>query len=153
MSLIEAFQSEGVQMELEASTKIQALEALVSHAIAGKLLPSGRRQQVVDILAEREERGSTAFGGGIAMPHARVPGLRKGCGVIGRAPDGVEFKSVDGEPVKVFVMLISPENRADEHLATLRWLSGVARDPDFLSFILQAQSIKDVLDVLHERAP
>ena len=118
-----------------------------------KALPGARRDEVLKILTDREERGSTAFGGGMAVPHARVPRLRKAFGLVARSQAGIDFKAVDGEPVKVFVMLVSPESRSDEHLATLRWISMAARDPDFQSFILQAKTPEDVLEVLHERAP
>jgi mannitol/fructose-specific phosphotransferase system IIA component (Ntr-type) len=49
-------------------------------------------------------------------------------------------------------MLISPESRPDEHLTLLRWVSTLARDPDFTSFIRQAKNPQDILDVLEERA-
>ena len=74
-------------------------------------------------------------------------------GLVARSVEGLEFRAIDGEPVHVFLMLISPESRADEHLATLRWISQMARDQDFVSFIRQAQTAEAVLDVLQERAP
>ncbi len=150
---LEVFTRESVLLDLAGDTKEQILEVIVDHAIASKALPRTRKEQVLEILVEREGRGSTAFGKGIAVPHARVAGLRKSVGVVARSVEGVDFKSIDGEPVHVFLMLISPESRADEHLATLRWISQSVRDPDFLSFIRQARSPEDVLDVLQERAP
>jgi len=150
---IEVFRLESVLLDVVDGPKSDVLGTLVDHAIKSKVLPRGRREQVLDVLLEREERGSTAFGKGIAVPHARIPGLKKAAGVVARSVDGVEFKSIDGEPVHAFLMLISPENRSDEHLATLRWISQAVRDPDFLSFIRQARSAEHVLDVLIERAP
>jgi mannitol/fructose-specific phosphotransferase system IIA component (Ntr-type) len=153
MSTIEPFRSESVLLDLSSELKSAVLEEMIAHAVTNKLLPSPRKDQVLEIVTEREARGTTAFGGGIAMPHARVPSLRKNCGIVARSQDGIDFRAVDGEPVQVLVMLISPESRADEHLATLRWLSAAARDPDFKSFILQASTPEQVLDVLQERAP
>jgi mannitol/fructose-specific phosphotransferase system IIA component (Ntr-type) len=49
-------------------------------------------------------------------------------------------------------MLVSPESRLEEHLGLLRWISRVARDGDFVSFIRQARTAQEILDVLHERA-
>lgn len=153
MSIDDLFSIQSVVLELPAASKSEALEAMVQHAARTKLLPSPRREQVIQMLLERETRGSTAFGGGIAMPHARVPKLRRAFGLVARSSEGIDFKAIDGEPVHVLVMLISPENKADEHLETLRWISLAARDPDFQSFILQARSEAEVLDVLQERAP
>lgn len=151
--MLDVFGPEGVILGLESDTKVDALAEMVSHAVKAKCLPSARRDEVLTILHEREDRGSTAFGGGMAVPHARVPRLRKPFGVVARSISGIDFRSVDGEPVHVFVMLVSPENRSDEHLATLRWISLAARHPDFQSFILQAGSPDDVLEVLREQAP
>lgn len=140
-------------IDLAADTKQAALEAMVRQAIEAKVLPKTRRDQAVEALMERENRGSTALGGGVAIPHAKIPGLQKIAGLVARSVDGVEYRAIDGEPVHVFVMLISPESKADEHLSTLRWISGAARDPDFQSFIRQANTAADILEVLRERAP
>jgi mannitol/fructose-specific phosphotransferase system IIA component (Ntr-type) len=140
-------------LEIPGGSKDEILESLVGHAIACKALPRGRKEQVLEVLIERESRGSTAFGKGVAVPHARIPGLKKAAGIVARSAEGVDFRAIDGEPVHAFLLLISPENRADDHLATLRWISGAVRDPDFVSFIRQAQTAEAVLDVLQERAP
>lgn len=149
----EAFTLGAIVMDLQADTKEQALDSLVQSAIGAKLLPRTRRQQVLDMLLEREQRGSTAFGRGVAVPHARITGLKRPAGVVARSLKGIDFRAIDGELVHVFLLLISPETRAEEHLATLRWISSVARKPDFLSFIQQASRPEDVLDVLREFSP
>jgi mannitol/fructose-specific phosphotransferase system IIA component (Ntr-type) len=140
-------------LDLQADSKHAALEAMVRFAIDAKVLPRTRRDQVIEALAEREARGTTALGGGVAIPHAKIPGLQRVAGLVARSVEGLDYRAIDGEPVHVFVMLISPESRADEHLATLRWISVAARDPDFPSFIRQASTAEEVLEVLRERAP
>jgi mannitol/fructose-specific phosphotransferase system IIA component (Ntr-type) len=151
--LLEVFTLESVLLELPNGSKDEILDSLVSHAISCKSLPRGRKEQVLEVLVERESRGSTAFGKGVAVPHARIKGLKKAAGIVARSSNGVDFRSIDGEPVHAFLVLISPENRSDDHLATLRWISKAVRDPDFVSFIRQAQTAEAVLDVLQERAP
>jgi len=140
-------------LDLQADSKHAALEAMVRFAIDAKVLPRTRRDQVIEALAEREARGTTALGGGVAIPHAKIPGLQRVAALVARSVEGLDYRAIDGEPVHVFVMLISPESRADEHLATLRWISVAARDPDFPSFIRQAGTAEEVLEVLRERAP
>ncbi len=151
--MTDVFNVEGVMLDLAAETKQAALEAMVRQAIEAKVLPKTRRDQAVEALLERENRGSTALGGGVAIPHAKIPGLQKIAGLVARSVEGIDYRAIDGEPVHVFVLLISPESKADEHLATLRWISSAARDPDFQSFIRQASTAEDVLEVLRERAP
>jgi mannitol/fructose-specific phosphotransferase system IIA component (Ntr-type) len=145
------FSLPGILPDLRARSKAEALQEIVSVAVAAGVLPKGRRAEAIQALEAREERGSTGLGRGIAIPHAKIPGLRKHAGFVARSVPGVEFRAVDGEPVHVLVMLISPESRPEEHLAMLRWISQTARDPDFTSFIRQARTAQDILDVILER--
>ena len=151
--VIDAFTVETVMLDLSGETKNDVLAEMVDFAVAQKALPKARKQEVLDALVAREDRGSTGFGRGVAAPHARIPGLRKSFGLVARKVDGIDYRAVDGEPVHAFVMFISPDTKAEDHLATLRWISVIARDPDFLSFIRQARSEADMLEVLLERAP
>ena len=151
-SHMDMFKLEAMIHELSGSTKAEVVEEMVAAAAAGGVLPKARRQQALEALMSRENRGSTGLGKGIAIPHAKLEGLRKHAGVVARSSEGVDFKAVDGEPVHVLVMLISPESRPDEHLSLLRWVSGLARDPDFSSFIRQARNAQDIFAVLQERA-
>ena len=151
-SMQELFSLEAIVSELEGHTKAAVLAEMVGAAVTGGLLPRARRAQVVAALEAREERGSTGLGRGIAIPHAKIPGLRRHAGVVARSTGGVDYRAIDGEPVHVLVMLVSPDARPDEHLRALKWISGLARDPDFTSFIRQARTAQDILDVIHERA-
>jgi len=151
-AFLEGFSVEAVVPALQASSKSDVLAEMVQQAVAAKVLPKARKAQVLQALEEREERGSTGLGRGIAIPHAKIGGLRRHAGVVARSIEGVDFRAIDGEPVYVLVMLISPASRDQEHLAALRWVSTVARDPDFTSFIRQARTAEDILEVLRERA-
>jgi len=151
-SMQELFSLEAIVSELEGHTKAAVLAEMVGAAVTGGLLPRARRAQVVAALEAREERGSTGLGRGIAIPHAKIPGLRRHAGVVARSTGGVDYRAIDGEPVHVLVMLVSPDARPDEDLRALKWISGLARDPDFTSFIRQARTAQDILDVIHERA-
>ena len=151
-SMQELFSLEAIVSELEGQTKAAVLAEMVGAAVTGGLLPRTRKTQVVAALEAREERGSTGLGRGIAIPHAKIPGLRRHAGVVARSTAGVDYRAIDGERVHVLVMLVSPDARPEEHLRALKWISGLARDPDFTSFIRQARTAQDILDVIHERA-
>ena len=84
-----------------------------------------------DKLWEREQLGSTAIGGGIAIPHCKVDRLKSG--VVGARPgrEGVDFGAADGQPVRLFFLVISPSQSPAEHLQILaaisRWIKGGGR--------------------------
>jgi len=151
-SIHEIFTEKGILTDLAGSTKAEVLEELVKGAVATGVLPKGRKAQVLEALLEREERGTTGLGRGIAMPHAKIAGLRAHTGLIARSAEGVDFRSIDGERVHVLIMLVSPLARVEEHLELLRWVSRVARDPDVPRFIRQARTAAEIAEVLRERA-
>lgn len=145
------FTPKAIVPDLQGTTRDEVLEEMVRAAVAAAVLPRTRKAQVFEALLEREARGSTGLGRGVALPHAKIAGLRAHAGVVARSRDGVDFRAVDGERVHVLVMLISPDARQEEHLATLRWVSLMARDHDFCSFIRQARSAEQIYEVLQER--
>ena len=145
------FSPKAIVPDLQGATRDEVLEEMVRAAVAAAVLPRTRKAQVLEALLQREERGSTGMGLGVAVPHAKIAGLRAHAGVVARSQSGVDFRAVDGERVHVLVMLISPDARQAEHLATLRWVSQMARDHDFCSFIRQARSAEQIFDVLQER--
>lgn len=79
-------------------------------------------------LEERERLGSTGFGRGIALPHARHPDIHRPVVVLLRLESAVEFQSADGMPVDLVFGLLSPENAGATHLHALAALSRLARD-------------------------
>lgn len=96
--------------------------------------------QVVDCLAARERLGSTGFGGGVAIPHARLPGLPGIAGVIVRLAQPVAYKAVDDHPVDLVVALLSPPDAGAEHLKVLAAVSRRLRDPHYVAKLRGAGS-------------
>ncbi len=98
----------------------------VLHALAERIAGRGAVANAVDLyqkLLEREQLGSTGIGAGIAIPHCKLPGLKKGVVAIGLVPQGVDFGAVDGQPVKVFFLVVSPSDSPAEHLQVLAAIS------------------------------
>ena len=78
-----------------------------------------QRPEVLAAILKREELASTGIGGGVAVPHARHPGVAAAVGAIAHFKSGVDFESLDGEPVNVICLLVSPADRPDEYLQLL----------------------------------
>lgn len=79
-------------------------------------------------LNEREQLGSTGFGHGVAIPHAKIDGLDEIYGLFARLADPVEYKAIDAKPVDLVFLLLSPPNAGAEHLKALAATSRVTRD-------------------------
>lgn len=91
-------------------------------------------------LAAREKIGSTGFGGGVAIPHAKLPDIDSVTGVFMRLAQPIEFDAVDDLPVDLVFMLVSPVDAGAEHLKALARVSRRLRDRTFLAKLRGAGS-------------
>ena len=82
-----------------------------------------------DALQERESLGPTGVGDGVALPHARLPGLDRVVGVFFRLEKPVEYDSVDRQPVDLLFALFAPVDSGVEHLKALACVSRLLREP------------------------
>ena len=123
----------------------------VLHALAGRIAGSGLVRDPEDLfqkLWEREQLGSTGIGGGVAIPHCKLKGLAQGVVAVGVVPQGVDFGAMDGQPVCLFFVVISPGESPAEHLRVLsvlsRWIKSGRHVQDLLG-LRDAQAIDDFL--------
>ena len=104
--------------------------------LVAPLVPAGivdSAEQVVSALTAREAVMSTGLGAGIAVPHAISSRLASPCLIIGICqPPGVEFQALDGDPVNVFFVLLSPPNHAGHHIRMLARIARLTRHPEFV---------------------
>lgn len=109
----------------DASSKDAILAALAARFAAAYGLDEA---EVEEHLREREQLGSTGFGRGVAIPHARLGGLNRPVGVLLKLDHPVDFSSADGMPVELVFGLVSPESAGATHLHALAAISRLTRD-------------------------
>lgn len=109
-------------------------------------------RRVVEGLMERERLGSTAMGGGIAIPHARIEGLDRIIGFFARLEDPLDFEAADGMPVDLMFILLVPESSDTDHLRALAKVSRLLRDTDTCAK-LRANAQRDALYALLTEDP
>ena len=97
-------------------------------------------RDVADRLAAREKLGSTGFGGGVAIPHARIPGLAGVRGLVLRLAQPIDYGAADGAPVDLVFLLLSPEAGGAAHLKALARVSRRLRDVAFVAKLRGAGS-------------
>ncbi|WP_340266424.1 PTS sugar transporter subunit IIA [Sphingobium mellinum] len=95
---------------------------------------------VSEALFERERLGSTGFGGGVAIPHAKISGLQRMSGVVVLLEPAIPFDAVDEAPVDVVFALLSPADSGAEHLKTLARVSRYLRDEGHVARLRGAKS-------------
>ena len=116
MKLKEFIVTEAIVPQINASDRDGALRELVASLAAAGALPADAIDEVVVALVEREQRGSTGFGKGVAVPHVKHPRVTKMAGTVGRSVNGIDFAALDHQPVYSIVLLLSPENQPQQHL-------------------------------------
>ena len=150
MKLLGFLAPEAVIDNLEARDKSGAIKEMVAMLKKVRLLKVRDVPGVVKALLARERLGSTGIGKGVAVPHARCKGVKSVVGLLARSTKGVEFAALDGEPVYVFFLLISPPDASDQHLHCLERVSLLLRDSNFCRFLKEARDKKEVVELLQE---
>lgn len=124
MELSDIIGVEGIRAPLKASTKKRLLQDLADLAESVYGLPA---DAVFKALMEREALGPTGVGRGVAIPHARFPGVTKVIGLFVRLEKPVDFESIDRQPVDLVFALFAPEAAGAEHLKALARVSRTLR--------------------------
>ncbi|MDR1546805.1 MAG: PTS sugar transporter subunit IIA [Deltaproteobacteria bacterium] len=104
---------------------------------------------VADVVLGREQLGSTALGGGVALPHGKTPMLGEAALFLARTASGLnlDFDSPDGRPVRLLALLLSPQRPSPEHLKVLSALGRIWKAPENVSALLTAPDCQSFLDV------
>jgi PTS system nitrogen regulatory IIA component len=142
--LSELIAADAVEAALQAGNK-KGLFQLLAAAAARRTGLSAKA--IAATLGEREKIGSTGFGGGVAIPHGKIEGLDKVFGYFARLSAPVDYQAVDGMPVDLVVLLLSPPDAGADHLKALAGVSRMFRDRQILAKLRGARS-KDAIYAL-----
>jgi PTS system nitrogen regulatory IIA component len=137
MQLSDFLDFEAIRVDLAAGNKRQLLNQLAQIA-AGRL--SLDPSQIADAIAERERLGSTGFGGGVAIPHGKLDKLDRVYAMVVRLAAPIDYKAIDGQPVDLVFMLLSPPNAGAEHLKALAAVSRLVRHGGIVEKLRGARS-------------
>ncbi|MCK6481962.1 MAG: PTS sugar transporter subunit IIA, partial [Planctomycetes bacterium] len=124
-----AVRRKNVFIDLQAVAKEEVLREIVGRLQENGELSRALARTALDALVAREKMGSTGIGNGIAIPHVKLKnGPEETMVAIARSDAGVEFAAIDGEKVNVIFLVISSEDRPEDHLAILKAISAMVRD-------------------------
>jgi nitrogen PTS system EIIA component len=142
MKLDQIFKVEFINANMQARNKDEALAELVNTMIRGGLKLDF--SQIIEVLKQRENLGSTGIGDGVAIPHGKLSELDDIVVAFGRSIDGIPYDSMDGKPVYLFFLLLAPENSAGQHLKILAKISKMLKDTNFRKKLLKVKSQSDL---------
>lgn len=146
MNLKKILTKDVILPELKADTKKGVIEEMITFlAASGKF--TGKTAAVQAVLA-REEKMSTGMQNGIAIPHGKTDAVDQLVAAVGIHRTGVDFDSMDGKPAHIFILTLSPENRAGPHIQFLAEISKVLSRPELREKLLNAASADEILNLL-----
>ncbi len=145
ISLNDLISPQAVIASLKANSKKQALIELSEKA--GELSGLDSRE-VLDALIQRERLGSTAIGGGIAIPHGKLARCERIFGVFARLEKPIDFEALDDAPVDLIFLLIAPETAGADHLNALSRAARVLRDQSLVATLRSTRDPSALYSIL-----
>ena len=145
MAVVNLIEEDIIKIPLEAKTKPDVIKELVDVLKkAGKIEDA---ESVFRAVMLRENMGSTGLEKGIAVPHAKTHKVNNLVLAIGVSPEGVDFDSLDGEPSKLFFILIATPQQAGPHIEALSEIARLTRSSNFCKLLLNAKTPKEIVDI------
>lgn len=150
MKIMDFLSKNAMTVNIKGTDKDSILKELVELLINSEEVDKKNRNKLVELLKTREELGSTAIGQGVGIPHAKSDCISKLVAAFGVSRKGVNFDSLDGEPVYIFFMLLAPQDSAGPHLKALARISRLLKDKYFRESLKSAPDEKTVLRIIQQ---
>lgn len=139
-----------VQPNLASNQRDEVIKELIDLLISSGAAPAKWRDTLVSSVLERERRGSTGFGKGVAVPHVKHPDAQQVSVAVGLSQKGIDFNSLDKAPVYSVFLLLSPADKPEEHLKAMEVIFKNLSYDTFRRVLRQADTREKALEALHD---
>lgn len=141
-----------VQPRLASNTRDEVIGELLGLLIAAGAASASLRAELLASALDREKRSSTGFGKGVAVPHIKHPDAQKVSLAVGLSPGGIDFNSLDKQPVHSVFLLLSPTHKPEEHLKAMEVIFQRLSDESFRRALRHADTREKALDLFRTDA-
>lgn len=148
MRIKDILSPESMIMDLQATTKDEVINEMADLEVATGIVSN--KEKFVESIWAREKESTTGIGGGIAMPHARNEYINKARVLFAKSEKGVDFDSLDQQPVHLFFMITAPAGADNTHLQALAKLSSLLINPDLVEKLKAAKTADEVIDLFSQ---
>ncbi|HRR85313.1 MAG TPA: PTS sugar transporter subunit IIA [Phycisphaerae bacterium] len=150
MKLSDFFVPEAVIPELKATDRNGVIRELTASLAAAVGMDEAQAAAISKAVIARENQGSTGFGKGVAVPHVKHPAVKRIMATLGRSSTGVDFAALDRAPVYIVVLLLSPPDNPDQHLASMENIFWHLQRDNFRRFLRQASTKEEINENIRE---
>ena len=151
INILDHLDKNSIVFGLKGKNKKAVFSAMLDALIAAKQISKKDKNSIIKTLLQREEMGSTAIGGKIAFPHARIPAVKSLVLCVGISPAGLEFDSLDQDIVNVVILLLSNQKEAGLHLKMLALLARMLRDKYCVQQLKDAKTSDELFALLNKQ--
>ncbi len=146
MKLSEIIEKNSIVPELKANDKAGVLEELAQ--VISDHVSSIEKEALVKVLVERERLGTTGIGDGVAIPHGKLKGIGRPIISFGRSKDGIDFESIDRQPVYLFFLLVAPDNSSGIHLQVLAKIARILKSNTFRKKLMETETREELYQTI-----
>ena len=136
--------------QLAAKERDDVIAELIDALVASGAAAAGDRDELIRCVLDRERKGSTGFGKGVAVPHVKHASIKEMAAGVGLSSGGVDFNALDKQPVYSVFLLLSPEDKPEDHLHAMEVIFKNLSKDTFRRFLRQAGSAEEVRTLLQE---
>lgn len=150
MKLSDFVVADAIIPELDSTDRNGVIREMVDALAASLEMDEKAASKIANAVIQRENQGSTGFGKGVAVPHAKHADVKRIVATIARSSKGVDFAALDRAPVYIVVLLLSPTDNPDQHLASMENIFRHLQRDNFRRFLRQATSREEIQDLVEE---
>lgn len=150
MKLSDFIQMDAIIPELQSTDRNGVIRELVDSLAKSIGLDEKDAASISKSVIQRENQGSTGFGKGVAVPHVKHSSVKKIAATIGRSSAGIDFAALDRAPVYLVVLLLSPPDNPDQHLASMENIFRHLQRENFRRFLRQATTKEEIIELIQE---
>lgn len=150
MKLTEIIQPDSIIAQLGTTDRDQAIRDMVELLVESGAAPAAIKDDLIERVLDRERKHSTGFGRGVAVPHVKHPDIEKITAAIGISAEGIDFNSLDKQPVYTVFLLLSPQSRPEEHLQAMEVIFKNLSKDGFRRALRQSGSAGDIGQLLDD---
>jgi len=150
MKLSDIIIGDAIVPSLANKTRDAVIEELVESLAEAGAVSKQKVKEITKAIMAREAQATTGIGKGVALPHAKLKGVKKPIATIGCSSEGIDFASLDSKPVYSVILLLSSPDNPDEHLQAMETIFKHVQRDIFRKFLRQSESREAIIDLIKE---
>jgi len=150
MKIMNILDPKCIVFPLKGKNKKEIIKELIDVLAENKKIKEKDKEEVFKCVMEREKLGSTGVGLGVAIPHGRTVAVDKIVGALGISKEGVEFETLDGEPVYFVFLILSPLEATSDYLRAISYVARMFKDKFFREALKNISSVEEVVKIIKQ---